>query len=373
MSQKSEWAQFVKWRRNELASEYPCAAPTHRRRCPKHTTGVGPTTRSCKPCRDELYERLAAEYLNDENRRIRMTVRAAQGRSVEPERRVSTFPGPRQKPLPGQLSLLGDGPTNEEEMTMNTTSSELAERELLPAVVDEPLATPTLFGTSDPRRALEAMSDVATVLVDVIKDRKLYARISGHEHITAEGWTTLGAMLGVVPIVEWTRPNETGDGYVARVEARTLDGRVVGAAESECSRAERRWKTADPYAIRSMAQTRAIGRALRAPLGQIVVLAGYEPAPAEEMPVLDRDAEHSPPTRGAITPEPKPTDDQVAELLRLIDQLGAAWPEIDWKSRAKEIAGVPGDRLTRTSAEILLDKLKDELEETSFDGDAAKA
>ena len=144
-------------------------------------------------------------------------------------------------------------------------------------MIDEPSPAPiTLFGTSDPKVALQRMSDVATALVDVIKDRKLYARISGHEHITAEGWTTLGGMLGVVPVVVWTKPNETGDGYLARVEARTLDGRVVGAAESECSRAERKWKTAEPYAIRSMAQTSAIGRALRAPLGQIVVLAGYE-------------------------------------------------------------------------------------------------
>lgn len=73
----------------------------------------------------------------------------------------------------------------------------------------------------------------------------LFARISGHEHITAEGWTTLSGMLGVVPVVVWTRPNETNDGFVARVEARLLDGRVVGAAESECSRTERKWKTAD--------------------------------------------------------------------------------------------------------------------------------
>src|SRR4051794_31999780 len=151
-------------------------------------------------------------------------------------------------------------------MMMNP-SSEPVQTEMLPALIEETSpATITLFGTSDPKVALEKMSEVASVLVDVIKDRKLFARISGHEHITAEGWTTLGAMLGVVPVVCWTNPNETGDGYLARVEARTLDGRVVGAAESECSRAERRWKTADPYAIRSMAQTRAIGRALRAPL-----------------------------------------------------------------------------------------------------------
>ena len=174
-------------------------------------------------------------------------------------------------------------------------------------VEDTPPAPITLFGTSDPQGRARADERVASVLVDVIKDRKLFARISGHEHITAEGWTTLGGMLGVVPVVVWTKPNETGDGYLARVEARTLDGRVVGAAESECSRAERKWKTAEPYAIRSMAQTRAIGRALRAPLGQIVVLAGYEPRAAEEIPVDEVGPKPEQSSSGPIPDSVKPT------------------------------------------------------------------
>ena len=242
----------------------------------------------------------------------------------------------------------------------------------------EPAPLPTLFGTSDPRRALEKMSEVATVLVEVIKDRKLFARISGHEHITAEGWTTLGGMLGVVPVVVWTRPNETNDGYLARVEARTLDGRVVGAAESECSRAERHWKRADPYAIRSMAQTRAIGRALRAPLGQIVVLAGYEPALAEEMPVIDATPASDPAPAASrpsgsvkrrrpdlIPEEERPTEAQVAELRSLLEVLEAAWPEVDWKARAQELAGTRGDMLTIETMDALLGKLRDELEGAS--------
>jgi len=249
--------------------------------------------------------------------------------------------------------------TREERRVTTNTSDTPAQPELLPAVIEAPppSSAATLFGTSDPRAALQRMTDVATVLVDVIKSRKLFVRISGHEHITAEGWTTLGAMFGVVPVVEWTRPNEAGDGYLARVEARTLDGRVVGAAESECSRAERRSKTAEPYAIRSMAQTRAIGRALRAPLGQIVVLAGYEPAPAEEMPE---------PARAEPRPDPnEPTDAQIAELNRLLDLLGAARPEVDWQARAKQFAATSGETLTATTVGVLLDKLRNALREAS--------
>jgi hypothetical protein len=63
-------------------------------------------------------------------------------------------------------------------------------------------------------------------------------------------------MLGVVPVVEWTRPLEDGAGWEARVQAFTLDGRLVGADESMCSRSESHWRTRDEFALRSMAQTR---------------------------------------------------------------------------------------------------------------------
>ena len=203
----------------------------------------------------------------------------------------------------------------------------------------EPPPVPNLFG-ADPELALQRMAELATPLADVIEAKKLYATISGRRHITAEGWTTLGGMLGVVPVVCWTRPNETADGYVARVEARTLDGRVVGAAESECSRAESKWRNRDPYAIRSMAQTRAIGRALRAPLGQIVVLAGYEPGGAEELTSRERDTAAE--EREPLPPSApvQPTEEQKAEITKLIGTLDIADPAIDWKARAREIAGV---------------------------------
>jgi len=73
-------------------------------------------------------------------------------------------------------------------------------------------------------------------------------------------------------------------GWEARVEARTRDGALVGAAESECLRAESKWADRDDYALRSMAQTRATSKALRQPLGFVVALAGYAVTPAEEMP-----------------------------------------------------------------------------------------
>ena len=63
VSPQSDWQRFVERRRNDLRDEYPCAMPTYRRFCRRHEHAVGPVTRICKDCRDELYERLAREYL----------------------------------------------------------------------------------------------------------------------------------------------------------------------------------------------------------------------------------------------------------------------------------------------------------------------
>jgi hypothetical protein len=146
------------------------------------------------------------------------------------------------------------------------------------------LAPLNLFGSS-PAAALESMSEIARLLTDVLKQQKLYATIQGRNHVTVEGWTLLGSLLGVFPVVVSTeRVTEPAEGYKARVEARTADGRVVGAGEALCTRAERTWKSRDEFALMAMAQTRATSRALRNPLGFVVKMAGYETAGAEEMP-----------------------------------------------------------------------------------------
>jgi hypothetical protein len=235
---------------------------------------------------------------------------------------------------------------------MTTGIDEIVEGELVPDLCVPP-APLTLFGTSDPRKALENMGELAGLLVDVVRDRKLSVKIGGREHLYAEAWTTLGGMLGIFAIVTWTKPNESNDGYVARVEARTRAGDLVGAAEAECSRVETTWARRDPYALRSMAQTRAIGRALRAPLGQIVTLAGYQPAAAEEMP-LEPDS----PGDGPIPAEAKPTSEQYLRIGALVTKLEKEKPEVDWRARCRELAGVSGEMLTRGGADGLIRQLE---------------
>jgi hypothetical protein len=222
------------------------------------------------------------------------------------------------------------------------TSAELAERELPIIEADEaaaPAAPITLFGTSDPRVALERMSELAKALVDVVRSQKLAVRISGREHLTVEAWRTLAGQLGIVSICEWSRQLEDGTGWEARVVARTLDGRIVGAAESMCTRMETTWAKRDEYALRGMAETRATSRALRGPLGQIVVLAGYEPAGAEEVPAGpdERQPKPKPPTAPV-----QPTLEQKAQIEVLLRSLEHADSGTDWRARCRVLAASPG-------------------------------
>lgn len=140
----------------------------------------------------------------------------------------------------------------------------------------------SLFRTDDPEEVVKRATAVATALKDVISKQGLISSIQGKQYPKCEAWTLCGTMLGIFPVLCWSRPVEGG--WEARVEARTRSGEIVGAAEAECLKSERNWASREDFAVRSMAQTRATAKALRMPLGFIMTLAGYEATPVEEMP-----------------------------------------------------------------------------------------
>ncbi len=162
----------------------------------------------------------------------------------------------------------------------------------------------TLFGTDEPQAIMLAARAKADALARFVRDAELVVKIGPGEHVKIEGWTFLGTMLGVYPVVVSSGPLWQGEaliGYEARAEARTRDGAVVGAAEAMCSTLERGWRGKDEYAFRSMAQTRAASKALRLPLGFVMAMAGYNPTPAEEMPLEAPESPAEPP-RGFAAP-----------------------------------------------------------------------
>lgn len=195
------------------------------------------------------------------------------------------------------------------------------EHEFLPAIRDA--AVPSLIQGRTPAEIVANAEEIASALADVIEKKNLYKNISGKRHVLVEGWTLLGSLLGVVPIVEWTR--QTPDGWEARVVARTMGGVEVGAAEAMCSRRESRWKGADEYAIRSMAQTRATSKALRGPLGFIVELAGYSATPESE---LSDDATDAP--RAGTSASSAPVADSWPALLDAYNKTFYPHPWNEW-------------------------------------------
>ena len=126
-------------------------------------------------------------------------------------------------------------------------------------------------------------SVLAKELAHLIEDRKLFNNISGRRYVRVEGWSTLGAMLGVLPREVYVEEKENGD-FEASVElVRANDGHIIGRGSAIVGADEPTWKSRPRYARRSMAITRATGKAFRLGFSWIMTLAGYEPTPAEEM------------------------------------------------------------------------------------------
>lgn len=149
-----------------------------------------------------------------------------------------------------------------------------------------------------PAAVVAQATDVASELARIIDSRKLYTAIQGRKYVRVEGWSTCGAMLGIVP--REVSVTEAEGEYTATVElVRGSDGAVIGRASAICGMDEPTWGKRPRYARRSMAVTRATSKAFRLCLSWIVSLAGYEVTPAEEMPEESEPASHAAPVAPA--------------------------------------------------------------------------
>ena len=110
----------------------------------------------------------------------------------------------------------------------------------------------------------------ANNLKEMVIANKLYTPIQGKNYVNVEGWQIAGAFTGIFPVVESVENLSDGDFYKYRAEVslRNAAGDKVGF---------------DEYAVASMAQTRAVGKAFRMKIGWLLKIAGYETTPAEEM------------------------------------------------------------------------------------------
>lgn len=136
-------------------------------------------------------------------------------------------------------------------------------------------------------QGLEDAKTKAQALTAIVEQQKLFTQIGQGKHLRVEAWQTIGMGYGLTAAVDHTEilydPQGTEVGAKAKVVVYDRQGVIRGGAEAYCMCDEGDWGNRNTNQRISMAGTRATSKALRLLLSWVVVLAGYEPTPAEEM------------------------------------------------------------------------------------------
>lgn len=199
----------------------------------------------------------------------------------------------------------------------------------------------------DPEVVLAEAQRAAAALQNVISKKKNKVVFNNEQYIEFEDWQTLAKFYGcTVKVVPGsTRFVQFGDvvGFEATALAVDRDGNEISCAEAMCLNDEANWGKRSKFSwknktdlkqgeetygeftdksgttkakvrigeeqvplfqLRSMAQTRACAKALRNVFSWVVVLAGYQPTPAEELPGAEHVGQH--PNGQAPTPTVRP-------------------------------------------------------------------
>lgn len=194
-----------------------------------------------------------------------------------------------QEELPFPVEVV----TEEELKTDDQTSD-------VPIVQEQSLPDYAILNPEIPMSAkVDVATNVANVLAPLVRNQGLTVKglnrgNSEAEYVTVEGWEVLGTFLGIVPVTTIIREitNDKGRivGYIARATLyqnpiiendEIVGGTVIARAEAQ---ADRSGFQKDLFAIASMAQTRALGKAYRSGLAWVMKMAGFEGTFAEDMP-----------------------------------------------------------------------------------------
>lgn len=137
-----------------------------------------------------------------------------------------------------------------------------------------------------PGTVIEEARQAAAELQKVVAQKKRPVIINNEQYLEFEDWQTVAKFYGVTAKIRSTQYVQYGDavGFEATADAVHIKtGQAISTAESMCLNDESKWKDRDLFQLKSMAQTRAAAKALRNVFAWVVVLAGYNPTPAEDM------------------------------------------------------------------------------------------
>lgn len=178
----------------------------------------------------------------------------------------------------------------------------------------------------------DSMLSLSNELKRFVKDAHLVSNIKGKDYCNVEAWQMAGASLGLFPIITSVQDlsSETEVKYMATCEVRSYqDNKLVSVGIAICSNKEGSKKFFDEYAILSMAQTRAVGKAFRNQLAWLMKAAGFEATPAEEMDFVH---EEKKPTR--------PVQEVVAEILEDIPSREEIMMEVAKSTKVKQLTDI---------------------------------
>jgi hypothetical protein len=161
----------------------------------------------------------------------------------------------------------------------------------------------------NPSELMRRATDVAGVCAEIVKNTAI--PIKGRKYVRVEGWEAIAAAHGYAAGARDVERTETGWRAIGELR-RISDGQLIAQSEGFVGEDEPMWTGDDKhparaeYAIRAMAQTRAISRVCRSAFAYVVVLIDKElsTTPAEEVP---RDDE-PPPRERTVTRKVKDDD-----------------------------------------------------------------
>lgn len=129
-------------------------------------------------------------------------------------------------------------------------------------------------------------AEIANTIKGYAVSQGLVSTIKGKKYPNVEAWQYAGLLMGLFPKVREVKNLSTEREFkywavVDIIEKST--GNIVSTGFGICSNKENTKKHFDEYAICSMAQTRATGKAFRLLVGWMFKLADLESTPSEEM------------------------------------------------------------------------------------------
>lgn len=204
--------------------------------------------------------------------------------------------------------------------------------------------------------AYRASTDAANMCKEIVVATA--TRIQGRKYVTVEGWQAIAIAHGCTASARDVEAVEGGVRAIGEIR-RMSDGAVISVAEGFVGEDEATWFGGDngsgkklpkrpDYAIRAMAQTRAISRACRSAFAHVVVMmkAGLATTPAEEVPEGGFDREpHNDREQRTIEAKPKAISDaQFAELQTLIETSRVQVRDVCEKAKIGALKDLPASR-----------------------------